>query len=141
MPHAQSLGAPETVKFVVRHNMLFDLRRKFNRGRAMSNLGSENGENGIFDQVWHSGAKSGLSVSATNLTISDTLKDTCSSPGPTSTNYCKSPALTLDFAPHSTPRQKKEDVRQITENSPLSLELGQGCAKQGRTRSRAGQDT
>jgi len=36
------------------------------------------------------------------------------------------------------PRQKK-DVRRNTENWPLGLEVGEACAKRGRTRRRAGQ--
>ena len=35
-------------------------------------------------------------------------------------------------------RQKKEDVRRNTENWPLGLEVGEACAKRGRTRSSAG---
>ena len=49
-------------------------------------------------------------------------------------NHWRSPRI-----PHRTqpPRQKWEDTR-ITVDCPLGLELGEGCAKRGRTRSKVG---
>jgi len=50
-------------------------------------------------------------------------------------NHRRSPWISHRTQP---PRQKKEDVRRNTENWPLGLEVGEACAKRGRTRSSAG---
>ena len=71
-----SLGVSETVKFVTRYTKHCDLLRIFNLARTLSYEDSERAENHISDQVWHSGAESGLSVWATNLTVLDILRDT-----------------------------------------------------------------